>query len=249
MPQSLAEQVASGEHYFEVLARLHRFLQPKRYLEIGTSAGDSLRLAQCASIAVDPAFRIGTDVLGSKPVCHLFQTTSDDFFDRYRPDTVLGGPIDLAFLDGLHVFEYLLRDFANAEQFCTPDSIIALHDCLPSHPAMTHRDIHAPRDTVGNPNPDWWTGDVWKVLPALRKYRPDLRVTPLAAHPTGLVLVSGLDPMHRTLIDRYDEIVAEFIDLDLATIGVEHFLAFVAPVATETLRTAEDVAKLRVRAG
>src|SRR5215472_1370840 len=86
----------SGEFYARVLQRLHHDLQPKSYLEIGTLSGDTLKLASCPSIAIDPRFRIeNQDVVGEKRVCSLYQMTSDDFFAAYDPRSILGGPIDL----------------------------------------------------------------------------------------------------------------------------------------------------------
>jgi hypothetical protein len=57
---------------------------------------------------------------------------------------------------------------------------------------------------------NWWTGDVWKVVAILKKYRPDLLVTPVNCPPTGLVLVSNLNPKSTVLEDHYTQIVAEF---------------------------------------
>ncbi len=41
--------------------------------------------------------------------------------------------------------------------------------------------------------------------------------------PTGLVLVSGLNPNDRTLAKKYDEIVAEWQDVELVDYGPERF--------------------------
>jgi hypothetical protein len=54
-----------------------------------------------------------------------FQMTSNDFFAAYNPRSILDWPIDFAFLDGLHLFEYMLSNFANVECFCQRDSIVA----------------------------------------------------------------------------------------------------------------------------
>jgi hypothetical protein len=68
-----------------------------------------------------------------------------------------------------------------------------------------------------------WTGDVWKILPILRKYRPDLKVTVLDCRPTGLVLVSNLSPRNTALRRNYDEIVAEWTTVELPDYGIERF--------------------------
>ena len=48
----------------------------------------------------------------------------------------LGGlPVDLALIDGMHHFEYALRDFMNLERLCAPQSTILIDDCFPARPA------------------------------------------------------------------------------------------------------------------
>lgn len=50
---------------------------------------------------------------------HLCRHTSDEFFARSDLHELLGGtPVDLAFIDGMHLFEFALRDFVNLERLC-----------------------------------------------------------------------------------------------------------------------------------
>ncbi len=107
----------SGDSYAVVLARLHELLQPKTYVEIGTARGDTLALAACMSVAIDPHFQLSADVVGGKPACHLFQTTSDAFFSDQDLHSILGGHVEMAFLDGMHEYEFLLRDFMHVEKY------------------------------------------------------------------------------------------------------------------------------------
>ena len=200
-----------GTLYYDVLGWIHAFRQTKRYLEIGSATGGSLQRANCATIAIDPRFAITTDVIGKKPALHLFQVGSDTFFAEQDPARLLGGPLDFAFLDGMHQFEFLLRDFMNAERCCEPGAVIALHDCLPIDRFMTDRIQRPPSVPVARP-PQWWTGDVYKVVEILRRFRPDLRITSLDAAPTGLVLCTNLDPSSTVLQQSYDAIVAEWQD-------------------------------------
>src|SRR5262249_50242993 len=131
----------SGHDYMTVLAAVHDKLLPKTYFEIGTLHGDTLALARCASLAVDPEFRLNKpeiiDQIVSKPKLMLFQMSSDDFSAQNDPERLLGTKIDFAFLDGMHQCEFLLRDFINTERSCNPNSVIALHDCLPVELALT----------------------------------------------------------------------------------------------------------------
>src|SRR6266545_3437447 len=107
-----------------------------RRLEIGVQKGKSLALSRVPSIGVGPEFMINRAL---RCDLHLVRSTSDDFFAhrdpirhlrsgrnplrnlaRGRPmlDHFRGGTrLDLAFVDGMHLFEYALRDFMNVERF------------------------------------------------------------------------------------------------------------------------------------
>ncbi|GGG30502.1 hypothetical protein GCM10010964_18040 [Caldovatus sediminis] len=228
-----------GESYLQVLTRLHSVLQPRTYLEIGVRTGASLALAACPSIGVDPAMEPSAAALGRKPALFLFQMPSDRFFQQHDPCALLGGPLDMAFLDGLHEFETLLRDFLNTERHCRPNSVIVLHDCLPTDAGMTRRAQSGPRGPTRDPNV--WTGDVWKLVPILRRHRPELRLHLLNARPTGLVLITGLDPGSTVLSRRYHEIVEEFAPLDIAEIGVTAHLASLPVRDTRAYRAPQDL--------
>lgn len=209
-----------GVHYVEVLRALHGGLQPKNYFEIGTFTGNTLALATCATIAVDPQFHVTGNLVGPRPMTMLFQTTSDAFFREQSPSTLFGSTIDLAFLDGMHRFEYLLRDFINTEKHCRRNSVVVMHDCLPGDALITARDMSDPRRNASR-HPDYWAGDVWKLVPILRRWRPDLKMLVTDAAPTGLVFVTNLDPGNDVLEKAYFEIMDAFMDLDLEQYGVE----------------------------
>ena len=224
----------AGLDYFDCLSRLHTALEPARYLEIGVWRGESLARAHAASIGVDPHFLIDRDITGAKPACHLFQCGSDEFFANHDPLAILGGPIDLAFLDGMHRFEFLLRDMANAERVCRPGGAIVLHDCLPIDALITHRDQseHLRRDAVV---PGWWAGDVWKVPVLLRQFRPDLRMLAFDAPPTGLIVITGLDPANTSLNAQYPAMVDAMMHVELADFGTRRLFELLEPRSTALL--------------
>ncbi|MDH3264995.1 MAG: class I SAM-dependent methyltransferase [Paracoccaceae bacterium] len=206
---------ARGLHYHQFLSRLHRFAIFDWYLEIGCRSGTTFAETRSKTIAVDPFFRVQQNVIGNKRVLHVFQMTSDEFFAGgfLKTNAIRPG---FAFLDGMHLVEYALRDFMNVEANASEASIVAIHDCCPWTIEMTTRDI-------GNLPKGAWTGDVWKLVPILQKYRPDLTLTMLDSRPTGLLLVSGLDPASRALAGSHDGIVAEFADLEMAEYGLDRF--------------------------
>ena len=197
--------VASGPPYARFLRQIHGILKPEWYLEIGTNRGASLKLAPGKSVAVDPRFTMADKAVLEKPACLFFQQTSDDFFAN---PTVrgLGLRYDLAFLDGLHLFEFLLRDLMNTERCMTPGGVVLMHDTAPFTHNMTAR-----TQVRGA-----WTGDVWKVLPILRRYRPEVTITHLDLAPTGLAMLTGLGTGNTALDDNYDAIMAEFLPMTLA---------------------------------
>ena len=197
-----------GPPYLEVLEHIHRTLQPGTYLEIGVSAGDSIRIAGPATraVGVDPA----PQVVNPLPAhVRLFNTTSDAFFAGSDVADAFGGrPVDLAFIDGMHQCEFALRDFINIERHCTRNSTVLVHDCYPFNRATSERE----RRTT------FWTGDAWRMIVALRRHRPDLQVHVVATPPSGLAVVRHLDPSSKALSERYDAIVAEMLALDYAVL-------------------------------
>jgi len=213
----------TGEDYAVVLNRLHATFTPQTYLEIGVSTGASLELASCFSIAIDPNFMIDRPVLKNKPACCFYSMTSDKFFLQYNPSTVFGRPIEMAFLDGMHLFECLLRDFSNVEKHCKSNSIVLLHDCVPIDEYVCRRDINDHRLKQRSAHPDWWAGDVWKVVDILLKFRPDLTVVIFDATPTGLVAVTHLDPSSTFLKDRYFNLIEDYKNKTLTEHGDAYY--------------------------
>lgn len=204
----LAELEFPGEDYFRILARMHQHLKPATYLEIGIDQGDSFEIVRPETLAlgIDPN-PCPQRPLG--PNQRVFAQTSDEFFEQTDVSAELGGKtLDLAFIDGLHLFEFALRDFINLEKYCSGDSIVLIHDVYPI-------DVRsAARERVSK----FWSGDVWRLILALRKYRPDLRVNVIATRPTGLGIVQNLDPHSTVLAERRDEIIDEFLGLDISVL-------------------------------
>ena len=90
--------------YIEFLSRLHEIRQPERYFEIGVRWGESISLARCDAIGVDPEFRIDRSLVGTT---RLLRTTSDDFFENHDLPGLFGGKgPDMSFIDGMHLTEY-----------------------------------------------------------------------------------------------------------------------------------------------
>ena len=204
----LAHVELRGEHCLRLLAKIHKHLRPRTYLEIGVAHGDSLTLVGKSTLAIgiDPRPTITEPLRRS---VRVIRETSDGFFAHYDLKTEFSGkPLDLAFIDGMHQFEYSLRDFVNIERYSSPNTTVLIHDCYPLDAATSARD----RTTT------FWSGDVWKMILCLKKYRPDLRVHTLAAPPTGLGIVRGLDRRSNVLQANLEEIYREFVPLPYSAI-------------------------------
>lgn len=172
----------------EFLAQLHELLRPKVYLEIGVHTGQSLRLAQFSETAfgVDPNPLVGQPPANSV----IFPLTSDELFASpwFAP-----APINLAFIDGMHLFENALTDFYNVEKYMAPGGIIVLDDVLPYSQAIAER-VQPPGD---------WTGDVWKVWFVLANQRPDLDAYLVDTQPTGTMVILNPNPRYDWDPDTY----------------------------------------------
>jgi hypothetical protein len=204
----LARLELPGEDYFRLLERIHAHLAPRTYMEIGVFTGKSLRLAAPSTrvLGVDPEPRLKRP---AGPNTTIFTEPSDEFFARHDVRAELGGrPLDLALIDGMHCFEFALRDFMNLERVCHPRSVILLHDCYP----LDERSAERERST------EFWSGDVWRLMLLLKKHRPELAIHTLATSPTGLGVILNLDPASTVLRDGYERIVAEGSALEYAAL-------------------------------
>jgi hypothetical protein len=74
-----------------------------------------------------------------------FQMTSDEYFANNSPP-----PAQMALIDGMHQFEYALRDLQNLERTMHPTGTIFVHDVVP----LDERTATRERKTV------FWSGDV-----------------------------------------------------------------------------------------
>lgn len=204
-----AEREMPGEDYYHWLRLFHRWVTPATYVEIGLGHGRSLALAgpETKAIGIDPyqGFWKNLNYVSPHAPATLFPLTSDDFFAQHDLASVLAQPtFDLAFIDGLHLFEQVLKDFINLERYARKDSVVLIHDCLPIAPIVAERE----RCT------GFWTGDVWRIIPCLKTFRPDLKLITIPTKPSGLGVVTNLDASSTVLSDSYDEIVEYYLNLN-----------------------------------
>jgi Methyltransferase domain len=192
----------SFNSYRAALDFVHTTLAPRRYVETGVSQGGSmaLLLPGTRAVGIDPEPKVDRPIPRS---ASIYPMPSDEFFERHDLSALLGGPADVAFIDGMHLFEYALRDLINIERHCSSGSVVLVHDCYPQDEVTAARERTTRR----------WSGDIWKLILCLREYRPELRLATLDVAPTGLGVITGLDPSSRVLSERYDEICERFVPL------------------------------------
>ncbi len=232
----LAKVRLPGDGYIEIIKKLIALQKPEKYVEIGVEKGAVLRLfdSSVQIVGIDPEPKI--DAVPANVTLH--KSLSDDFFAAHDLELLLDGSFDLAFIDGLHVFEQVLRDFINLEKIAASDSIIMIHDCLP----LDRRTSERQRKTI------FWSGDVWKIIPCLKQERPDLSIFTVPTYPAGLCFVTGLDCHSRLLKNNYDAIVEQYSPLDYSDIQErETYFSMTAndwPTITRTL--SDNLARTRL---
>lgn len=206
----LAQQAFPGQPYLYWLHWLHEYLAPKNYVEIGVECGQSLQFAgpNTQAIGIDPLLQISYPL---SPTTQLYELTSNDFFQQHPlTDELQGIPLELAFIDGLHTFEQALQDFMHLETHAHPNGVIAFHDIFPVSAITAQRE----RDSI------FWVGDTWKAILILTQARPDLKIITIPTYPSGLTLVTGLNPGSQVLRERYDQLIELCMPLN-----VEDFIA------------------------
>lgn len=197
---TMAEAMMPGDPYLQHLRRIHALLRPSSYLEVGVGTGASMACASANTVAIgiDPQPRIVETIIAR---ARIYPTTSDDFFSRYDLVESFGGRRPgLAFIDGLHVFDQVLRDFTNTERHCRSDSVVLVHDCFPA----TAISAQPERRTA------YWPGDVWKLIPCLKERRPDLAIRVVPCFPSGMAIITNLDPESRLLRDDLEDLTVEY---------------------------------------
>jgi len=186
----------------DLLRGLHEVLSPRTYLEIGVNEGSSLTLSRAKSVGVDPDFVV------RRPLhcdLDLVKAKSDDFFSR--PDALAhfdGSPVDLAFIDGMHLSEFAVRDFINVERHLAPSGVAVCDDVLPRNALEAAR----VRRTGA------WAGDVYKLVELVSRRRPDLVVVLINTWPTGTAIVVGADPSSTVLEEAYPSELAHLEAVD-----------------------------------
>ena len=100
-----------------------------------------------------------------------FRGTSDEFFLQNSKN------YDCIFIDGLHVYQQVIKDILNSIKILNNNGVIILHDCLPK--SIGHQRV--PRTRYN------WNGDVWKAVVEARTWKDFETFTILADQGLGII--------------------------------------------------------------
>lgn len=147
----------------DVINRFLKLYEDPRYLEVGVDEGTTFFAVDARQkVAVDPAFKFPIpDAVGLLADVEFHPVESDLYFEKSA-----SGQFDIIFLDGLHTFEQIVKDFTNALAYIKPNGIIIIDDVIPSSYYASMPDLDRSlqfRRRLGFS--DWdWMGDVYKIV-------------------------------------------------------------------------------------
>ncbi len=162
------------------------------YLEIGVHNGHILfRIKSNFKIAIDPKFAFDTIRKFGKIILNpynlynqYFEKSSDAFFAEDAATIIDNKKIEISLVDGMHQYDFALRDIENTLKYLSDDGVIVVHDCNPQTKAASGTwDEWQERNEAG-----FWNGDVWKAIVHLRSLRNDINVFVLNCdHGLGII--------------------------------------------------------------
>jgi hypothetical protein len=182
------------------LNQLSHALGASRYLEIGVETGATFHLVDCEyKTGVDPQFLFDLSSgarLNRHGDCAYYEMASDLFFSRHHNKSE---PYDLIFIDGLHHFDQVTRDFVNSIVHAHPRTVFLIDDTLPCDAFSAVRDQQQAlelrtRYSVGLQG-NAWHGDVYLFVLMLPLYFPAYRYRTLLSPGSNPQTIIWLDPM------------------------------------------------------
>ena len=146
---------------YEIINIISEKLNLKSYLEIGYQRGINYNKVKIEKKkAVDPSpieiQKILKDDIQVIDV-NLYLTTSDNFFDKNKEN------YDFIFIDGLHTYEQVKRDFDNSLSYLNTGGVIMLHDMSPIDTEYNGQIISGEERAKSFSDGGQWNGDCYKL--------------------------------------------------------------------------------------
>lgn len=164
------------EQSSRMLNRIAKHFGSSTYLEVGVQTGVTFNAIEVTRRdAVDPNFLFETAEHANEHV-RFFPMTSDAFFTSSCDTTY-----DLIFLDGLHTYTQCLRDFCAALQVLNKGGVIVIDDTVPMDffSSLPTQDMAIESRKEHGLEGRAWTGDVFKVIPTIHNFFPNLQYVTL----------------------------------------------------------------------
>lgn len=129
-----------------------------KYLEIGTENGYTFRNVKFTD-------KIGVDPDPKYMDQNIMIKTSDDYFNCIDSSYNIPFYRDVFFIDGMHLCDYVIKDYNNCIRYLNDNGIIFIDDIIPINHDEQLRipNKHYYENNIlkyGEP----WTGDVWKFI-------------------------------------------------------------------------------------
>ena len=195
--------------FFKALGKIKNV---QTYLEIGVERGETFtRLGFPYKTGVDPLFAFNN--WAHPGTWH--EITSDRFFEG---EVGIEDSFDFIFIDGLHHFDQVYRDFTNALEHSHDDSIIIIDDVYPCDEFSTMRDQEECCEARGD-GTRAWNGDVYKAIILLRLFHPKINYATVMdlKVPQTVIWFGGQNPFKsQTYKDELTEVVQNLENADYA---------------------------------
>lgn len=172
MSQTFANEKHEDGYSERRLNNLARQLKLSTYVEIGVSAGVTFNSVDVPyKYGVDPNFVFDTAPFSTDDI-KFFWMYSDNFFSNIKKPN----SFDLFFIDGLHTFPQVLRDFCNALTFSHEKTVFLIDDVMPNDVYSSfpdQADTAYFRSEAGIADQSWH-GDVYKLIFFIHDFYPSL---------------------------------------------------------------------------
>ena len=156
----------------DLINDIAKIIDARSYLEIGVETGltfNQVKIFQ--KTAVDPRFLFDYQ-RDFRTNLSFHEITSDEFFKKLAKNEIKNQKFDLVFIDGLHVFEQVVKDFMNVINHMNLGGVIVIDDTVPidEFSALpSQKDCYRLRIESGRHNDGSWHGDVYKLIYILSK--------------------------------------------------------------------------------
>ena len=151
----------------DLINDIAKIIDAHSYLEIGVETGltfNQIKIFQ--KTAVDPRFLFDYQ-RDFRTNLSFHEITSDVFFKKLAENEIKNRKFDLIFIDGLHLFEQVLKDFINSVNHINTGGVIVIDDTVPidEFSALpSQKDCYRLRIESGRHNDGSWQGDVYELI-------------------------------------------------------------------------------------